>query len=72
MKKFYTIEYRDEEGELVIEHALLTQDEAIDNFAKIIAKGILATMYEHNGPLPDVNPLAVLSFDDIRQLAANN
>lgn len=72
MKKLYTIEYRDSEGDLVIEHALLTPDEAIDSFSRLVAGGILATMYEHNDSLPDVNPPAVLSFDEVGQLATHN
>ena len=46
MKKFYSIEYIDDEGEKNVKHAILDSDGAIKCIEEFAARGVLATMYE--------------------------
>jgi hypothetical protein len=49
MNRFYVIEYTDEEGELVIKHALLSPEEARKILDAMAESGI-------NGSIMDISP----------------
>lgn len=57
MKKFYSIEYTDHEGDLIIKHALLEPEEASEVLRKMIENGIQGCVCDLS---PQTDPLPVL------------
>lgn len=64
-KGLYSVEYRDEDGDLVIKHALLTPKEAKDLIEEFARRGVSATV-NLTGPVGDLadGPAGVGSSDD--------
>lgn len=61
MKRFHSIEYVDDEGEQVVQHAMLTEEEAWQVVQEFAARGGSVTV--HDLTPPQVSEAAVLSGD---------
>ena len=51
-KSFCTVEYLDEDGHEIVDHAVLSVEEQMKLMDEFISCGVLATIYEHTS---DVN-----------------
>lgn len=62
VKRFHSIEYRDDEGDQVVQHAMMTRGEAEDLLQEFASRGASVTI---NDLTPDqVDAAAVLSEDE--------
>lgn len=64
-KHFYSIEYVDPEGELCVDHALLTESEAAQLMGLFVSHGVQATMNRLSRTREE--SLAVISADEQRR-----
>lgn len=60
-KRFHSIEYRDDEGEIVVRHAFMTQIEVEKLLQEFTARKILVTIYDLTPE--QVDTASVLSGD---------
>jgi len=63
--RHYSMEYVDEEGEVVIKHVSMTQSEALGLIQELARKGVSAKMYDLTPPQVD-EAFAVSSLDEHR------
>ena len=64
MKKFWSVEWIDEEGEQCVRHAHLTDEEADAVMQELCRRGVVAAMHDLTPPQAvDARTAAVLSAD---------
>ena len=61
--RHYSMEYVDEDGDVVIKHVSMTQDEALKLIQSLAEKGVSAKLYDLTPPQAD-EASAVSSFDE--------
>lgn len=71
MKKFYVIDYIDDEGDQVVKHALLEPDEAKELWNTMVSHGIIGSMTdlssqstEAQNPEPETRSLVISSDEE--------
>lgn len=57
MKKFYSIEYIDDEGDKNIKHALLDSESVLKICEEFAQRGIIAAVYDLSPPSDETNNL---------------